>query len=49
LTAEFDRHGLAYQPVPTSMPFDPAYGLTLDIPGTEIMWGEGEHRYLLGR
>ena len=32
-----------------AVPFDPAYGLSLDLPGGEIMWGEGEHRYLAMR
>ncbi len=49
LIVEFDRHGLAYESVPSLATFDPAYGLSLGIPGAGIMWGEGEHRFLLTR
>jgi hypothetical protein len=49
LVEQLDRNRLRYETVPTHTQFDPAYGLTLDIPGAQAMWGEGEHRYLVQR
>ena len=41
--------GLTFSQLPSNTPFDPDYGLRSGLPGAEIMWGEGEHRYLVTR
>lgn len=39
--------GLAFRKLVSRNPHDLDYGLALGVPGGEIAWGEGEHRYLL--
>jgi ubiquinone/menaquinone biosynthesis C-methylase UbiE len=43
-----DLH-LSYTPIQSTILFDVDYGLNSGVPGAEIMWGEGEHRYLVDR
>lgn len=39
--------GFAFNKVVSENPFDLDYALSQNIPGAEIVWGEGEHRYVL--
>lgn len=41
------KSGTRFRHLQSQVPFDPDYGLSLNLPGGEMMWGEGEHRYLV--
>lgn len=41
--------GLRWSSMRSESSFDPNFALSANIPGAEIVWGEGEHRYLVTR
>ncbi len=47
LAAELAARGLDHRPLPSLVPSDPGAGLGL--PNGTLVWGEGEHRYLVFR
>lgn len=49
LESAFRRHGLAYEKLTSQVETDIDSAIDKDIPGAAIVWGEGEHRYLLQR
>lgn len=49
LINEFDRHNVKYDRLYSDVEFDPDYALKREMKDAEIVWGEGEHRYLLTR
>jgi ubiquinone/menaquinone biosynthesis C-methylase UbiE len=49
LEAAFERCNLSFQKLNSRVETDLDGALACGIPGAEIVWGEGEHRYLLER
>jgi ubiquinone/menaquinone biosynthesis C-methylase UbiE len=49
LEAEFVRHRIEFEKLSSQVETDLDHGLASQIPGASIVWGEGEHRYLVAR
>jgi ubiquinone/menaquinone biosynthesis C-methylase UbiE len=49
LESVFERHRLTFRKLLSQVETDLDYALTQKLPGAEIVWGQGEHRYLLER
>jgi SAM-dependent methyltransferase len=49
LEAAFARHGVRFIKLMSEVDFDPDNAIARGVPGAAIVWGEGEHRYLLER